>query len=322
MREFSLLVKPAGSACNLKCPYCFYRGHGEVAPMADAVLERMLSSYRALPIAQHAVAFQGGEPLIMGEKFFRRAAELGEGIEFSVQTNATLVTPSLAKFFAEADWLIGVSPHWAMPNQVDVEAARAGRKGYDLLVAAGAPVNVLQLITSENVKEPEKLYHFIRDELGSKWHQYIECTDPKPYAISGEDWGEFLSRLFDEWVKEGDERKVSVRLFDSVVSQLVRGVPTMCNFASDCRNYLVVERNGDVYPCDFHVVPELKLGNVLSHSWEEMLESPTYVKFGLRKRDFPDCPRNRGTLDIGWQRFFTHALPHLKALASEVVKGR
>lgn len=319
MREFSLLVKPAGSACNLKCPYCFYRGHGEVAPMADAVLERMLTTYRELPIMQHAVAFQGGEPLIMGEKFFRRAAELGEGIDFSVQTNATLVTKSMAEFFAEKDWLVGVSPHWAM-NENSGENG-SGRCGYDLLVKVGAPVNVLQLITSENVNRPEELYHFIRDDLGSVWHQYIECTDPKPYAITGEQWGEFLCRLFDEWVKEGDERKVSVRLFDSVVSQLVRGVPTMCNFGSDCRNYLVVERNGDVYPCDFHVVPELKLGNVMTHTWKELLSSPIYENFGLRKRNFPDCPRNRGSLDCGWQRFFAHAVPHLKELAQEVLRG-
>lgn len=322
MREFSLLVKPAGSACNLTCPYCFYRGHGEVAPMSDAVLERMLTTYSALPIAQHSVAFQGGEPLIMGEPFFRRAAELGESVDFSVQTNATLVTESLAKFFAERNWLVGVSPHWRRSVPPPALGRGVGQRsvplpglaGYRTLVAAGAPVNVLQLITSENVHEPEALYHYIRDELGCKWHQYIECTDPQPYAITGEQWGEFLCRLFDEWVREGDEHTVSVRLFDSVVSQLVRGVPTMCNFASDCRNYLVVERNGDVYPCDFHVVPELKLGNVMTHSWEELLSSPAYTSFGLRKRQLPDCPRNRGTLDVGWQRFFAHALPHLKSL--------
>lgn len=319
MREFSLLVKPAGSACNLKCPFCFYRGHGDVAPMSEAVLERMLTTYRALPIAQHAVAFQGGEPLIMGEDFFRRAAQLGEGIEFSVQTNATLVTPSLARFFAENDWLLGVSPHWRMnENKGETKDCEpAGLVGYRTLVNAGVNVNILQLITKNNVHEPEALYHFIRDELGSNWHQYIECTAPAPFAITGEEWGEFLCRLFDVWRKCGDERRVSVRLFDSVVSQLVRGVPTMCNFSNDCRNYLVVEMNGDVYPCDFHVVPELKLGNVMTHSWEELLSSEIYTTFGARKRLFPDCPRNRGTLDVGWQRFFAHAVPHLTKIIKE-----
>lgn len=292
--------------------------------MSDAVLERMLTTYRELPITQHAVAFQGGEPLIMGESFFRRAAALGEGIDFSLQTNATLVTPSLARFFAEENWLLGVSPHWHMHEvsacakaTADKGEFAAGLQGYNELVKAGAAVNVLQLITKNNVHEPEALYHFIRDELKCNWHQYIECTSPDSFAITGEEWGDFLCRLFDEWRREGDEHRVSVRLFDSVVSQLVRGVPTMCNFTNDCRNYLVVERNGDVYPCDFHVLPEYKLGNIMTDSWESLVKSAKYAAFGARKRLYPDCPRNRGTLDTGWQKFFSHAVPYLKTL----VKG-
>lgn len=306
MRGFSLLVKPAGDSCNLACPYCFYKGHGGeagVRRMSAETLEKVLSSYRALPIASHDVAFQGGEPLLMGEDFFRRAAEFGDGINFSVQTNATLVTESMAKFFAEADWLIGVSPHCA-----DCIT------GYWTLVNAGAKTNILQLITKENVGEPERLYRYIRDDLKCNWQQYIECTAPQPYAITGEAWGEFLCRLFDVWKAEGDEHRVSVRLFDSIVSQLVNGVPTMCNFARDCRNYLVIETNGDVYPCDFHVLPEFRLGNILTDSWETLVTSPRYTAFGERKRAFPDCPRNRGTLDKGWQRFFAHALPYLREL--------
>lgn len=316
MRGFSLLVKPAGDACNLACPYCFYRGHGGIdgaRRMSEATLERVLSSYREIPLPSHDIAFQGGEPLLMGEDFFRRAAEFGEGIGFSVQTNATLVTPSLAKFFAEADWLIGVSPHWNMKDKSE-KATSEGEKGYWRLVEAGVKTNILQLITKKNVNEPEALYYYIRDELKCNWQQYIECTEPAGFAITGEEWGEFLCRLFEVWRKEKDEHRVSVRLFDSIISQLVNGVPTMCNFGRDCRNYLVIEANGDVYPCDFHVRPEFKLGNILVNSWETLIESPRYTAFGERKRNFPDCPRNRGTLDVGWQRFFVHAVPYFRKL--------
>ena len=310
MRPFSLLVKPAGADCNLACPYCFYRsGRARIpaAPpfrMSDAILERMLTTYRALPIAEHSVAFQGGEPLLMGEGFFRRAAEQGEGVSFSVQTNATLVTDSLARFFAEAGWLVGVSPHGRKPEF---------RRGYERLIAAGVAVNVLQLVTKNEVREPEKLYHYIRDELGCLYHQYIECTWPEPFEVSGEEWGFFLVRLFDEWEKCGDVRRVSVRTFDSLVSQIVSGAPTLCQFANDCRHYLVVEANGDVFPCDFYVEPSLCLGNVMRDSWESIIESPLYAEFGARKRGHPDCPRNRHALDSGWQRFYSHAIPRLSA---------
>lgn len=322
MRDFSLLVKPAGDACNLRCPYCFYRGRGGAAVsrrMSDGILDRMVESYRELPIPTHAIAFQGGEPLIMGEDFFRRAAEKGEGIDYSVQTNATLVTPSMAAFFAERDWLIGVSPHWDSPFQSDGDpGVRDGLSGYRRLVDAGVATNILQLVTKDNVREPERLYRHIRDDLGSNWHQYIECTSPSEYAVTGEEWGDFLCRLFDVWKADGDEHRVSVRLFDSIVSQLVNGHPTMCNFAQDCRNYLVVEANGDVYPCDFHVLPEYRLGNLLTDSWATLLASPVYTSFGLRKRGYPDCPRNHGALDVGWKRFFDHALPYLRSLTGKL----
>ena len=312
MPNFSLLVKPVGSDCNLTCPYCFYRGHGASARMDGELLSLILSTYRALPLAAHAIAFQGGEPLLAGEAFFRQAAELGAGISFSVQTNATSVTESLAKFFADEGWLVGVSPHW--DAQRCGPSAGCGLEGYRRLRAAGVKTNVLQLVTADNVGEPERLYRHIRDDLGATFHQYIECTAPSAFAVTGEAWGEFLCRLFDVWRGEGDVRRVSVRLFDSIVAQFKFGVPTMCNFARDCRNYLVVEANGDVYPCDFHVTPEYRLGNIRTDSWETILASPVYARFGERKRAYPDCPRNRGTLDAGWRRFFAHAVPFLKEL--------
>ena len=313
MRPFSLLVKPAGADCNLACPYCFYRPGGRGSPRADsdAILSHTLATYRELPIAEHSVAFQGGEPLLMGEEFFRRAAELGDGVSFSVQTNATLVTDFLARFFAEAGWLVGVSPHGRTPEF---------RRGYERLVSAGVAVNVLQLVTKDEVREPERLYHYIRDELGCMNHQYIECTWPEPFAVSGAEWGEFMVRLFDEWVKCGDVHRVSVRTFDSLVSQLLTGAPTLCQFANDCRHYLVVEANGDVFPCDFYVKPELCLGNVMRESWESIVESPAYAAFGARKRGHPDCPRSHHVLDDGWQRFYAYAVPRLGEILEHLAR--
>lgn len=314
MKPFSLLVKPAGADCNLSCPYCFYRSraflHADAHPrMDEALLARVVESYRALPLPFHSIAFQGGEPTLMGEGFFRRAAELGPGVDFSLQTNATLVTDSLAKFLAEAGWLVGVSPHGDSPEF---------RRGYRRLVEAGADVSVLQLVTNREVGRPEALYSYIADELGCRFHQYIECTWPREFAVGSDEWGDFMTRLFDEWRRRGDERRVSVRTFDSIVAELVTGAPSLCQFADDCRHHLVVEANGDVYPCDFFVKPELKLGNVATDSWESIVGSPAYAAFGARKRGFPDCPRSGHALDEGWRRLYAHAIPHLRKLVSEL----
>ena len=312
MRPFSLLVKPAGADCNIDCPYCFYRPKASLHPvphprMDAAVLERMMATYTALPMASHAIAFQGGEPLLAGLDFFRRAAALGPGVDFSIQTNAILADPETARFLADGKWLVGVSPHFR---------SAAFRKGYDTLVSAGAAVNVLQLVTREIAGDPAGTYHYIRDDLKCLNHQYIECTWPERHAVGAREWGDFMIGVFDEWYRCGDVHRVSVRTFDSIVSELVLGHPTLCSFSGDCRHYLVVEANGDVYPCDFYVEPALRLGNVMENTWEEMLSSPKYAAFGARKRSHADCPRNRDRLDEGWRRFYAHALPFLKQVAA------
>ena len=324
---FPLLVKPAGPDCNLACPYCFYLEKqslfpGAVHRMSMETLERLIGDYLALGFERGSITFQGGEPLLMDEEFFRRAQELGNNkIDFSVQTNGTLLTPSLARFFAEHHWLVGVSVH---------DRSEAMLRGVKLLREAGADYNVLALITKDNVAVPEELYRYCRDALGGKFLQFIECVHPASHAITAEQWGEFLCRVYDLWRAEGDVHRISVRLFDSLVSQRTFGRPTLCQFGGDCRNYLVIEHNGDIYPCDFFVEKELRLGNLRERGEINPLAaaflSPEFAAFGARKKTLPpdcfrceyrtlcqgDCPRSRANgrsvLCRGWRRFFGHAL--------------
>ncbi len=224
-----------------------------------------------------------------------------------MQTNATLVTDSIARFFAESGWLAGASPHARSPEF---------RRGYGRLVRAGVRTNVLQLVTRDLARDPAGLYHYIRDTLGCAHHQYIECTWPERFAVDGRVWGDFMIGLFDEWRRCGDEGRVSVRTFDAIASELAAGAPALCQFADDCRHHLVVEANGDVYPCDFYAEPSLRLGNTMENTWEEMADGAKYAAFGERKRAHADCPRNNHRLDEGWQRFFNYSLPFFRDAAA------
>lgn len=353
MTDFPLLVKPAGADCNLTCAYCFYRPVGKLHAvahprMAQSTLQRLLETYLDLPLAHPTVVFQGGEPLLAGEAFFREAAAIaarsGRSVDFSVQTNGMLLTPSLAEFFAAEGWLVGVSvdgpPELHDRFRCDhggCGSSAAVRRGLDLLRAAGVDYNLLTLVTTANVAAPETVYRYLRDELGGRFLQFIECTAPAPFAVSAETWGEFLCRLYDVWRADHDERRVSVRLFDSLILKLLGGPANACPFAEDCRAYFVVEADGSVYPCDFHVSPAWRLGDIFHDDWPTLVASPRYATFGQRKGQVPsacgdcphfafccgDCVRNRGAdgcsrLCAGWRRFFDHALPGLEELASSL----
>ncbi len=372
MQSFSLLVKPASADCNLRCKYCFYLDRCELYPgstrhrMSDEVLEQMLRTYLATSQPQHALGWQGGEPTLMGLPFYKRVTQLQKQygqpaipVSNGLQTNTTLIDDAWCKHLAQYHFLVGVSidgpaaihDHYRV--NADGQGAHADvMRGLEALKRNRVEYNVLTLVSQSNVRQPREVYHYLRDELGVNFHQYIECVefDPTgglmPFAVNAAEWGNFLCEIFDEWWACGDTRRVSVRLFDSVLAALVDRQINVCSMGRDCRQYLVVEYNGDVYPCDFFVRPELKLGNVMEQSWEEMLASPLYAEFGARKRQWNEacdscrylplcggcCPKNRpdhgadprklSTLCQGWKQFYAHTMDRFEQLAGEVMRER
>ena len=330
MKPFSLLVKPAGGGCNLECSYCFYRKGHAAGMMSPDTAARTFGAYAALPFEGKSVALQGGEPLLaFGTGVFQMLGACP--VEKSLQTNATLVTDEIAEFLAQGGWLVGASLDGPKPlNRLRGDSFDDAVRGIRRLESAGVDYNLLTVVSKANVANPREVYLYLRDNFSTRFHQYIECTGPCD-DITGEEWGEFLVGVFDEWIRR-DARTVSIRLFDSIVSQMLMGFPTQCSFGDSCRQYLVVEHDGSVYPCDFHVRPDLRIGNVNDSPFEELIASPIYERFASAKmaclpakcrecRFFEfcrgDCPRSSQRLCAGWKRFFAHALPRLGELAED-----
>ena len=367
MKPFTLLVKPACADCNLQCRYCFYLDRAAMYPaarrhrMAPAVAGQMIRSYLATEQPAYSFGWQGGEPTLMGLDFFKEVTRLqqqygrrGAQVANGLQTNGTLLDDAWAEHLAEYNFLLGVSVdgppeihnrYRQYPRGRDTHAAVM--KGIETLRRHKVEFNTLTLVTRANVQKPREVYRYLCDQ-GFLFHQYIECIEfdghgaLMPYSISGREWGEFLCEIYDEWLDRGDTRKVSIRLFDSILTMLVEGVANVCAMGRDCRRYFVVEWNGDIYPCDFFVAPELKLGNVREDAWEDLLASPLYAEFGARKRQWNAqcadcecllfcggcCPKNRPTrgadptqlsvLCEGWKMFHAHARVGFGKLAAEI----
>ena len=121
------MAKPVGARCNLDCAYCYYTektalAHG-VHEMSDETLTRFVREYIALQPATAPVQFtwHGGEPLLRGMDFYRKAISLqqeyaeGRTIENCMQTNGTLLTPAWCQFLHEQHFLVGLTmdgPKW------------------------------------------------------------------------------------------------------------------------------------------------------------------------------------------------------------------
>lgn len=359
---FSLLIKPASGECNLRCDYCFYLEKCDLFPsaeprrMSEETLTAMLESYFSTPQPNYAFAWQGGEPTLMGLDFFRRVVELqrelapaGAQITNAIQTNGTLITESFAEFLAEHRFLVGISIDGPQELHDRYRLSLSGGathanvlRGLNRLKAAGAEVNALTVVNNINVDKAPLVYDYLKNDLGLRWHQYIplvelgDAGEPLPFAITGEQWGRFLNDLFDSWYPE-DIRRVSIRLFDSILQLLAHGTYAQCTMAGSCASYVVVEHNGEIYPCDFYVEPQLRLGSVSENGLAAARRTPRDRQFAAQKGRWPeecsscpylmlcsgDCPRMRleqgkSVLCEGWKAFYSSRLNTFRSLAQTV----
>jgi uncharacterized protein len=195
---FHLLAKPTGAVCNLDCAYCFFLSKELLYPgsrfrMAEALLEtylrQLIEAHRRVP--EVTIAWQGGEPTLMGLDFFRRSVEIagrylapGQTATYTIQTNGTLLDPDWAAFFKAHDFLVGVSidgPR-AMHDAYRVNKGGAGSfdevmAGLGHLRAAGVEWNALTAVHAANGDHGRAVYCFLRDDCGARFVQFIPILE-------------------------------------------------------------------------------------------------------------------------------------------------
>jgi uncharacterized protein len=321
---FHLLAKPTGAICNLDCAYCFFLDKevfysGSKFRMIDEVLEQyirqLIESHRTDSVN---IAWQGGEPTLMGLDFFRRGMALVEkhrrpGMRFlhTMQTNGTLLDDDWAAFFKEHEFLIGISldgPH----ELHDIYRVDKGGKptfdkvmrGLHLLQKHGVEYNILTTVNRMNGDHPLEVYRFLRDEANTDWVQFIPVVERinadgrtlyqdgkmvSQRSVLPEQYGSFLCAIFDEWVRH-DVGRIFVQTFEATLRNWLRmGASGMCVFNETCGTGLALEHNGDLYSCDHFVEPDYLLGNIGEQHMIELVALPRQLKFGQDKRDALPC---------------------------------
>lgn len=197
--QFHVMIKPAGSACNLNCTYCFYLSKADLPDgpgsgrMADDTLCLLIREYMADVTAGEVVfSWQGGEPTLCGLDFFRRVVELqkrhakpGQTIHNDLQTNGTLIDEAWCRFLKENRFLVGLSIDG--PKKLH-DAFRVGKDGsptFDKVFRAARllrqfeiPFNTLTCVNRINAKYPLDVYRFLRREIGSRYMQFIPIVEP------------------------------------------------------------------------------------------------------------------------------------------------
>lgn len=376
---FHIMTKPRGAICNLDCKYCYFLSKENLYPdskfrMSENMLEEYTRQYiESQRVPEVTFAWQGGEPTLMGLDFFRMAVRYqqkhkrpGMRIYNALQTNAVLLDDEWAQFFSENDFLLGVSVDGPRDLHDFYRVDKGGQptfdkvmRGVEILKRHGVEFNILTTVHAANQGHPIEVYRFLRDEVPTQFMQFIpiveranetgfqEGTDITDRSVSAAAYGQFLSAIFDEWVRR-DVGRVFVQIFDVALAAYSGQRPGLCVFEETCGAALALEHNGDLYSCDHFVEPAHRLGNIIEVSMIEMVGSEQQRQFGLAKRDtLPrycrecevrfvcngGCPKDRiiltpdgepglNYLCAGYRHFFNHIAEPMRFMAAELHAGR
>jgi uncharacterized protein len=336
---FHVMAKPTGAQCNLECDYCFFLKKDRLYPDSDfRMSDETMEAYIRQTIEGHRVpevtiAWQGGEPTLMGLDFYRRAVEVekkyikpGMRIENTLQTNGILIDEEWCKFLHENNFLIGLSLDGPRHLHDAYRHDKGGKSVFDKVVRAArlmqkhdVEFNILCTVNAKNSQHPLEVYRFFRDELEARYLQFIpiverdnetgnqEGTQVTDRTVDPEQYGRFLIAIFDEWVRR-DVGIMFVQFFDGVLASYVRGHSTLCILTPICGEGVALEHNGDLYSCDHFVEPRYLLGNIGQTPMPELVASDAQRSFGRAKSDtlpkycreckflftcHGECPKNR-----------------------------
>lgn len=226
-RPFHVLAKPTGAICNLDCKYCFFLSKEMLYPgdrfrMAGDLLEHYIRQLlESQPGPEITVAWQGGEPTLMGLDFFRRALEHVARyqrpfttIQHTIQTNGTELTDDWCEFLRQHRFLVGLSLDGPRRMHDLYRVDKGGRPTFDrviratrLMQAHRVEFNILTTVHAGNAGHPLEVYRFLRDEVGTRFIQFIpivERVTPEMLPLANRGWGDRGNDRRPLYLQDGD----------------------------------------------------------------------------------------------------------------------
>lgn len=306
MKYVHLLIKPSSGMCNLNCRYCFYhdivekREQRSYGFMEDSTLEEVIKKGIDYATKECTIAFQGGEPTLIGLDFFKKVVEFQKKyntknivIHNAIQTNGINLDEEWADFLRDNHFLVGISLD-GIKDTNDYNRLDARGNGtfnrvmqtIQLLESRHVEYNILTVVNRQTAKRVTKIYNFYkRNHL--QYLQFIPCLDPfgeapgqMEYSLTPKAYGEFLNALFDLWYQDFKKgENISIRQFENYVEMLLGYPPEACGMSGVCGYQHVVEADGSVYPCDFYVLDQYRLGNLNENTMEEINEKRKEIRF-------------------------------------------
>lgn len=278
------------SACNLGCKYCFiencqfnnkkeYNMDNEVATLA---LEKY-TNYLKQNNMRGSIIFYGGEPMVNWEvlkNVLTRANELGSPIDFSMVTNATLLSEEKIKFLSEHNVEIGISIDGPKTLNDKNRVYRTSSKSvYDEVIKKFPYLFInnckfgLSITVSEDLLEnqDEVIYWLKKLNVKSIFYNLYH------YTSYDENWKNYYKKACKFIIKSYKILSKN-NIYDG---RIVRKIDSFYNNEfkfSDCgaigANQLAIKPNGDICICHGYLkTDKYIIGNISKNSFAEIMKT-------------------------------------------------
>lgn len=306
MPNIHVLIKPSSGLCNMRCKYCFYydetqnREIESYGFMSEETLEQVIKKTIEYSDTACTIAYQGGEPTLRGLDFFKKSIEFQEkyntkniAISNAIQTNGYCLDREWAQFLKENHFLVGISldgfeyshDYFRVDSKGEGTFKRV-LESIELLREYGVEFNILTVVNSVTAKKITQIYKFFKEQ-GFDYLQFIPCLNPLgkederfPFTLTPKAYSQFLRTLFDLWYNDLQQgHLIHIQQFEEYAHMLLLMQPNVCGMSGICSRQNVIEADGEVYPCDFYVLDEYRLGNLNQVSFEEIDAKRKEIQF-------------------------------------------
>ena len=247
-----------------------------------------------------------------------------------MQSNGTLLTEELADFFVENGFRIGLSLDGTQEvHDLTRPYLRGGSSFQDVLRAVSLTRErnigggVIAVVTRKNIDFIDEIYDFFKTHrIHAKFNpllktgRALKCLDE--LAIAPAEYANSMVHLFNRWFFE-DKYSISIDPFETIISNLVTGLPFGCNYSGNCQQgFISIGPQGDVYPCgQFDGEQEFHLGNINLQSMEEIDSSKIRAYFRQR------TPQNvSGCISCDYVNICNSGCPHDAYLSAGTIFAR
>ena len=308
MNKLFILIKPSSSLCNMNCKYCFYEDISNIRDtknygfMQENTMKNIIDkSFNAITKnGDIHFAFQGGEPTLIGLEYFysfinytKRKNTKNINISYSIQTNGYLINDEWTELFVNNNFLVGLSfdllekIHDKLRIKNNLPTYNIVLNTKEILDRYNVQYNILTVLSKELSHYPKEVYNEIKNK-NIEYIQFIPCIGElennidiiEEYSIKPHEFAYFYNSIFKMWEKDIlNGHYLSISFFDNISELLAGYPPTTCGIDGICHNHLVIESNGNIYPCDFYCIDKYYSGNINTDDLIDVINNQNRINF-------------------------------------------